>query len=73
VLALPGLQIGLLGQRDGLLRGRWTAVVGLELRRQFSAADVDRGPPRGPRSGQVAVDADDLADRPLTSGRDEFE
>ena len=49
--------------------GRRPAVVGLELRRQLGAAHVDRGPPRGPRPGQVAVDADDLAHRPLAPDR----
>jgi len=42
VLGRPGLQVRLLRQGQGFGRGRRSAVVGLEGRRQLRAADVDR-------------------------------
>ena len=44
VLGLAGLQVGPLGQGHRLDRGRWAAVVGLELPRERRAADVDSPP-----------------------------
>ncbi|MGI8530964.1 MAG: hypothetical protein ACR2KO_15990 [Geodermatophilaceae bacterium] len=40
VFVAAGLQGALLGQLDGLHRGGWAAVVGLEHRREFAAAGV---------------------------------
>jgi len=62
VLGVPGLQGGLLGQLDGLDRGRRPAVVGLELDSQGGPPGVDGSPPGRPGRGQLFGDPDDLAD-----------
>ena len=41
VLRVTGFQGGLLGQVQGLDRGRWPAVVGLELDGELAAPGVD--------------------------------
>ncbi len=62
VLVLPGLQGGLLGQRDPLDRRGWAAVVALERGGQHAPARLDALPSLGPALVQRVVDADNLAD-----------
>ncbi len=62
MLGLAGLQVRLLGQRNGLGRRRRTAVCVAELARQLALPDDDVGSPARPRLAELAIDADDLAD-----------
>ena len=65
MLGVAGLQRCLLGQVQRFDRCRWSAMIGLELDRQFAAADVDVGAAGRPPLVQPGVDTDDLPDRPL--------
>ena len=65
MLGVAGLQRGLLGQVQGFDRGRWPAMIYLELDGEFAAADVDLGAAAGPALVQPGVDADNLPDGPL--------
>ena len=65
VLGVAGLQGRLLGQVQRFDRGRWSAMVVLELDGELAAAGVDVGAAGGPALVQSRVDADDLPDRPL--------
>jgi len=48
VLVLPGLQVGLLREREGLDRSRRPAMSGLELDRKLPAARLDTAVNAGP-------------------------
>ena len=63
VLGVPRFQGRLLGELDGLDRGRWPAVGALKLGGQLAAAGLNAGPPGGPPLVQPGVDADDFPHR----------
>ena len=63
VLRPPGLDGRLLGELDGLDRGRWPPVGRLERRGQLGPARLDVRSAGGPAGCQGSVDADDLAHR----------
>ena len=65
VFGVAGLQRRLLGQVQRFDRGRWPAMIFLELDREFTAADVDVSAAGRPALVQSGVDTDDLPDRPL--------
>jgi hypothetical protein len=65
VLAVTGLQGGLLGELDRFDRGGRAAVVGLKPRGELALAGLDGLPAGGPAGGQGRGDADDLPDRPF--------
>jgi hypothetical protein len=65
VLGLPGLEVGLLGQRPGLDRGGGTVVLTLELGRQLGLAVFDGRATLRPAGVQRRVDADEFMDRAL--------
>jgi hypothetical protein len=65
VLGVAGLQGRLLGQMQRFDRGRWPAMIMLELDGQLAAARFDVGTAGRPALVQSWVDTDDLPDRPL--------
>ncbi len=65
VFGVAGLQGRLLRQVQRFDRGRWPAMILLELDGELAAAGVDVGTAGGPALVQSGVDTDDLPDRPL--------
>jgi hypothetical protein len=60
VLVGAGLEVGLLGQGEGLDPRRCPSVVGLERRSELALTARDVTAARGPRLQEPGVDADDL-------------
>ena len=65
MFGVAGLQRRLLCQMQRFDRGRWPAMIMLELDGQLAAAGVDVGAAGRPALVQSGVDTDDLPDRPL--------
>jgi hypothetical protein len=65
VFGVAGFQGRLLRQMQRLDRGRWLAMILLELDRQLTTARLDVGAAGRPALVQSGVDAEDLSDRPL--------
>ena len=65
VFGVAGLQGRLLSQMQCFDRGRWPAMIILELDGQLAAAGLDVGTAGRPALVQSGVDTDDLPDRPL--------
>jgi hypothetical protein len=63
VFGVAGLQRRLLGQVQRFDRGRWPAMIVLELNGELAAAGLDVGAAGRPAFVQSGVDA--LSDRPL--------
>ena len=68
VLVGAGLEVGLLGQRQGLDAGGDAAVVGLEGLGELALPVGDVAAAGGPRLEQAGVEAVDLADRAAALG-----
>ena len=65
VFGVAGVQCRLLRQMQHFDRGRWPAMIILELDRQLTAAGVDVGTAGRPTLVQSGVDTEYLPDRPL--------
>jgi hypothetical protein len=65
MFGVAGFQGRLLRQMQRLDRGRWSAMILLELDREVAAADVDVGAACRPELVQSGVNTDNLPDRPL--------
>ena len=72
VLVGARLEVGLLGQGEGLDPGRRTAVVGLERGSELTLAARDVATPGGPLLKEPCLDALDLADGPSSLGGGTF-
>ena len=65
MLAVSGLQRGLLRQVQHFRPARWPAMILRERRSELGLSDVDDLPPSRPALVQPRINADDLPDRPL--------